>query len=480
MKMNHWKTNKTAGKRIGAGFLILVTAFCLTFPLGGNQGVKASETATIWPDPGILQSQTACVMDIDSGSILYGKDMDQKEYPASITKLMTALIAAEHSSMDETVTFSQEAVFGIERGSSSIARDVGEKMTMEQTMYGMLLESANECAAAIAEHVGGGDCNKFIDMMNAKAKELGCTNTHFANPHGLPNENHYTTAHDMALIAAAAYKNPVVAKIVGTKQYTIPPTNKHVDPTPLNNNHRMLNNYKGNQWLYDGCLGGKTGYTDMAGNTLVTFAKRNNMLLVVVILGAKTPGHYQDTKTLLDFCFANFKEYKISDLLNKDQVKEEGLLGKNENLVKIGDGSIVLPVNVDPSAAKCSLEKAKDTSSKEDKKKAGKITYTYNGRDVGSAELTYTEQKSKTYPFQNVAAKDGGSQRKAIKIDFRKVLLGIILVIFVLILIRIGILYWRKRRLRHPKRAKIYQQDLSKYKKIKNNDSNSKRRNGKK
>ena len=140
------------------------------------------------------------------------KNADTSHYPASITKVMTALLALENCDLDEIVTFSEEAVYGNEGDTSHIAREVGEEMTLENCLYGMMLESANECAWAIGEHVGGGSMDKFVEMMNAKAKELGCTGTHFANPNGLPNPDHYVTARDMALIARAAYQYPEFRK----------------------------------------------------------------------------------------------------------------------------------------------------------------------------------------------------------------------------------------------------------------------------
>lgn len=162
--------------------------------------------------------------------------MDEAHYPASITKIMTTLLALENGNLSDMVTFSDDAINNTE--GSGIARDYGEQMTLEQCLYGVMLESANECAYAVAEHVGG-TVENFVDMMNAKAKELGCTNTHFANPHGLQDENHYTTAHDMALIAQAAYQNETFRIIIGTKMYTIPPTNKHAEETVLRNHHDM-------------------------------------------------------------------------------------------------------------------------------------------------------------------------------------------------------------------------------------------------
>lgn len=149
--------------------------------------------------------------------------------------------------MDEKVVFSADAVFKNEGDTSNISRDLGEEMTMEQTLYAVMLESANECAYAAAEHTGqklGGDYSTFVDLMNKTAADLGCTDTHFNNANGLPDENHYTSAYDMGLIGCAAYKNEEFKKITSTKTYTIPPTNKHSAETPLNNHHALLHKYR--------------------------------------------------------------------------------------------------------------------------------------------------------------------------------------------------------------------------------------------
>ena len=138
-------------------------------------------------------------------------------------------------------------------------------------------------------------------MMNAKAAELGCTNTHFNNCNGLPDPNHVVSARDMALISREAIKNSMFRKIVGTVRYEIPPTNKHADPTPLNNHHQMISAYKGRQNLYEYCIGGKTGWTSDAGNTLVTFAEKDGMTLICVVMGCSAGGQYSDTRTLFDY-----------------------------------------------------------------------------------------------------------------------------------------------------------------------------------
>ena len=182
-------------KRVIAGLLAMM--LCL---INYVIPVQAKEA---WPEMPQVEAPSICVMEISTGTILYERNMDEKNYPASITKIMTALLALENSSLDEIVTFSEKAVYGTESDTSHISRDIGEEMTMEECLYGMMLESANECAWAIGEHVGGTMAN-FTKMMNERAKELGCTNTHFNNPNGLPDEEHWTSAHDMALISAEA------------------------------------------------------------------------------------------------------------------------------------------------------------------------------------------------------------------------------------------------------------------------------------
>ncbi len=396
--------------------------------------IKA-EASDYWPSGVDVTAESAIVMEQETGTILYSKNMDDVHYPASITKIMTALIVLENCQLDEVVTFSADAVYGTELGSSSIARDVNEQMTVEQTLYGMMLESANECAYALAEHVGG-DLPTFINMMNDKAKELGCTNTHFNNSNGLPDEEHYTTAHDMALISRAAYSIPKFAEIVGTKNYTIPPTNKHADPTPLNNHHQMLHYYKTNKYLYEYCLGGKTGYTVVAGATLVTYAKKDGMTLICVVMKDTTTDEYTDTTSLFDYCFDNFSQYTVSDFasISEDDVKVTGILSENSELIKVDNsGLIVIPKTA--SVLDVSTEVIPYTD-ENDKAVIGQLRYQYAGRDVGSANLVYTSSETGSYPFDNIPVSKGGSGKEYIQVDYAKIALIILIIIVIVLLIR--------------------------------------------
>lgn len=344
-----------------------------------------------WPSDPDTVGPSMIVMDADTGTILYQKNADQQLYPASITKIMTALVALENcKDLGETVTFSEEAVYNTY--GSSIARDVGEQMTMEQCLYAMMLASANECAYAIAEHVGG-SLDNFVAMMNQKAQELGCTGTHFNNSCGLPDPDHYTTAHDMALIARAAWQNPEFRTLCGTGTYTIPATNKHSEETLLQNHHLMLFPYQGVQdYLESYCLGGKTGYTDEAQYTLVTYGQKNGMTLITVVMNESDKAdQYTDTNSLMTYFFDNFKDWKLKDYETNlggggDSFfdTDAGVFLPDDRLYHLEDtdADVILPNGVDFSEAdrSFSLSAADGTT--------GTVNYTYDGRDVGNATIS--------------------------------------------------------------------------------------------
>lgn len=348
-----------------------------------------------WPDGMSAKSPSAIVMEVNTGTILYEKKIHKQYYPASITKIMTTLLAIENCDMDEIVTFSADAVYNNEGDTSHIARDLGEQLTVEQCLYGIMLESANECAYAIAEHVGeklGGDYQTFIDLMNKRAKELGCQDTHFNNCNGLPDEKHYVSAYDMALISAAAYKNETFRIITGASSYTIPATNKHKDPYYCHNHHKMIYPWQGDsKYLYDYCTGGKTGFTKVAGSTLVTFAEKDGITLVCVVLNANSPDHYTDTRKLIDYCFENFQALNISEnekSIAGEKERDRGLLNNNKEFVRLDKDAYIIM----PKAAKFD-----DAKFEEDKENSdgtiAKLTYTYAGRVVGGATIETTGAK---------------------------------------------------------------------------------------
>lgn len=269
-----------------------------------------------WPQGPAIYAESGILVDLDTQEILYSKNIDKQLYPASITKIMTTLVAMESSSPEETVTFSQHALDSIEWDSSNIGCRLNETLTMEQCWYAMLLNSANEVCCGVAEHVAG-SIEAFVERMNQKASELGCTGTHFSNTNGLPDENHYTTAHDMALIAAAAFQNETFRTVFTTRQYEIPPTPQYTEPRYLYNHHKMMQ--PDTEYYYEGCLGGKTGYTDDALNTLVTVASRDEKTLLCVTMRTQGRQVYTDTASLFDYGFSQTFPEGEASLLNQPE-----------------------------------------------------------------------------------------------------------------------------------------------------------------
>lgn len=330
-----------------------------------------------------IEGESAVLMDMITGTILYSKNADKAQYPASITKIMTALLGSESLKATDKFAMSETAAHGItDTQSSSIYADTGEEFTVEQALMAVMLQSANEMTLAIAEQTSG-SVKKFVELMNLKARQLGCTNTHFNNPNGLPDEKHYTTANDMAKIARAAWFNPAFRKYCTTGYYEIPATNKFSETRYLLNHHKMMN---GQAYAYDGVFGGKTGYTEAAGNTLVTFARRGNMYLVSVVMQSIN-GAYSDTKSLLDYGFNNFSRSAINakkEICFSCLPAEKYLIKDYRKCVlfySMKTPSVALPNDADTASVKKSYSIQKNP--------AGRplltINYTFNGHQVGTA-----------------------------------------------------------------------------------------------
>ena len=270
-----------------------------------------------------LLSQSAIVVDMKTGYTLVEKNIKDKLYPASITKIMTAILTLENTKMDEVVTFSAEAVFSIEQGSSAAYVDVDEQLTVEQCLYGLMLISGNDLANGLAEHVAG-SMTGFANMMTNKAEEIGCLNTNFMNAHGLHDESHYTTAYDMAIIAKYAYEQCEDFKtICSTGYYECQPTNKQPLVRQWRNNNKLINPYE--KEYYEECRGGKTGYTNKAGGTLVTFANIDGRtILCVVMKSANSLSAYADTTNLYNYIKENISQDTYNKL-DEDYAKEHAV-----------------------------------------------------------------------------------------------------------------------------------------------------------
>ena len=255
-----------------------------------------------------LASQAAVLMDADTGTVLYEKNMHQPMYPASITKLMTALLALQHLEPEQVLTVSQTAVNAVPRTSSHISLQAGERLTVDDALYAIGMESANDAANVLAEAVSG-SLEAFAEEMTRQAQALGAMNTHFANANGLPDSRHFTTAYDMALITAAALKQEGLATYFSTVNYTFPATNLSAARS-FSNKNRLL---PGGQYYYEGVLMAKTGWTTSAQGTFAAVVKQGDTTLVAITL--KSPlleDKYKDTHKLMDYGFTHYSAIKVS------------------------------------------------------------------------------------------------------------------------------------------------------------------------
>lgn len=262
-----------------------------------------------WAQGADVSSETAIVMDADTGAILYNKGMDELRYPASITKVMTALLVLENCSLSDQVTFTEACLGDQTSDSSNAAMQIGEVLTVEQCLMLLMLKSANDVATQLGVHVAG-DITAFSQMMNTRAQELGCKNTHFVNASGMPDENHYTTAYDMALIFREAIKNEDFLRIIGTIEFVLPPTNMNGETRSFRTHHELL--IEGSSLYCEGCFGGKTGGSSISKNTLISGATRNGMTLIVVSMRTDIMSIWNDHLALFEYGFNNFQQAEVS------------------------------------------------------------------------------------------------------------------------------------------------------------------------
>lgn len=299
--------------------LSILLVFLLTFThlLSTNNVILADSS------PPNITAQYAVLMDYESGKMLYGKNEHEPMFPASTTKMWTAYVVLKHAkNLDELVTITIDPVEG-----SSMYLKKGEKFTIMELLQGLMLVSGNDAAVVLANHIGG-SIEKFVDLMNEEAAAIGAKNTHFNNPHGLPDDQHYTTAHDMALMSRKAMNNPIFREIVGTKTIKLPTNgNRQIDREFINSNKFLTGSdnhtipYK-NELVpvrYDIVDGIKTGYTDAAGKCLLSSARKNDMRLIAVVFKDNGDDMYVSSRTLLDYGFENFTS---KTAINKDDYIE--------------------------------------------------------------------------------------------------------------------------------------------------------------
>lgn len=319
-----------------------------------------------WPQASDISSTAAIVMETSTNTVLYSKNADQALYPASAVKVMTCLLALENSSLDDQVTMTATGVSGVTDGGANISAQLDEVFTMEQCLYAIMVASANDIALQVAEHISG-SVDAFVQAMNTRAQELGCTDTVFTNPTGLPDENQHTTARDMALIMETAMENDTFRTIAATTSYTIPATNVSGGDRVLTNNFTMINNTS--DGYYDACIGGKEGYTEASGSTLVCEASKNNMKLVCVVLHGASGVTDNEAITLLNYGFDNFSPLTIAD----------------NDFNRLSGGTVIVPNGT-----------GEDGLTTEDTSSDGQIMrqYYFSKTPVGTAVLEDTQQET--------------------------------------------------------------------------------------
>lgn len=294
-----------------------------------------------------INAKSALLVETNTGKIIYEKDINEQNYPASTTKILTAILTIENCNLDDTATVSKNAVSSIPTGYVVAPLYVGEQIKVKDLLYALLLKSSNDSAYVLAEHVGG-SIEGFAEMMNNKASELGCKNTHFVNPNGIDNKEHYTTAYDMYLITNYAMKNETFANIVATAEYTLPATNKCPSSNRVMKN---TNNFVNpNSAYYDEKVKGvKTGTTDLAGNCLITDSADKGLEFIAVVLGAETSNSkFSESEKMIDYAFENYTLsdlHKKGDVIKNIEIKNATKETKNLNLVISDDIKVINNVN---------------------------------------------------------------------------------------------------------------------------------------
>ena len=362
-----------------------------------------------WPTGPVVSAESAILIEAETGTILYEKNIHKQQYPASTTKILTALLAFENSSLDEIVTFSKEDVFGIPRGSNNIAMDVGWTLSMDDCLHALLIRSANEVAYAMAAHVGG-SWDGFADMMNARAKELGAVDSNFVNPNGLPNEEHVTSAYDLAMIGRAFFANDYLCSITLEPKLVVEKPNG----TLTDWNQMPLIPSGKNAYAY--IVGCKTGYTDSAHNTMVSCAEKNGLKLICVVLNDDNPQYGDDSIALFEYGFNNFNKVNVSQSETKYDIdnigvfyENNGIFGETQSILSLDKNAcVIIPKSISIQDLNSVISYDVDVPGT-----AALITYDYHGVNVGTASLDLVQNSKSGYAFESEGKDDQPSATDA-------------------------------------------------------------------
>lgn len=348
-----------------------------------------------------IEAPNLFLAETNSDRIIYEREADEKIYPASITKLLTAILVVENCELDETVTVSENAVMSVPRGYVNANLQVGEEITVEDLLYVMLIPSANDAANALAEYVGG-SIESFSTMMNTRAKELGCTGSNFTNPSGLHQEEHYTTCRDIYLISKEAISKEYIRKILEKTKYTLPQTNKYTGTSRIFTTTNYMKLKSLSKYYRNYCIGGKTGYTGEAKNCVVEYAQKDGIELVAIVMGesAKVKGQkFLDTIEMFEYVFENYETQQVAkqnekyetvtvNNATKETKKLDVLYNNSVNILRQKSDNEEIEKNAEYTNLKAPIQKGDVV---------GRITYKLEGVEY-IAELIAEEnvQESKT------------------------------------------------------------------------------------
>jgi D-alanyl-D-alanine carboxypeptidase (penicillin-binding protein 5/6) len=452
--MKHWK------KHLGR-FLALMLTCAMVCSWASAEILYGPDTAQL----DTLEATAAILIDADTGDILYGQNESDKAYPASCTKIMTCLLTIEaieagELSLDQIITVDDTHAQGLTADSSTANLATGEEISLENVLYCLMLASANEAANILAVMVSG-TISDFVDKMNQRAAELGCTGTHFCNPHGLHNEDHYTTAQDLAIITQEAWKHEFFRTLVGTASYVVPATNLSAERTLYNSN--LLLPGRNAEYAYDYAVGGKTGTTNAAGNCLVSVAEKDGRTIIGVVLGAAKITNadgtvvrkvFIESKRLLEYGFSNFQNIELTN--DQEIISTIPVTGGEE-----GATVSVVPLDSVQYGLVSGLT-AQDFDRETDLpdtleapiaqgQVVGTMTFSYNGEEIATIELV---SQTAVPLASEVAAEesqlpDEEANTAAIGLNLNMVLLGALgILALLLIIVLVVVIRHNKRRYR--------------------------------
>jgi D-alanyl-D-alanine carboxypeptidase (penicillin-binding protein 5/6) len=440
-------------KRLTRSLSFILILAILLAALPGS--VFATETATA-SDSFSVNASAAILVELNTDSILYEQAADAKVYPASLTKVMTCLLALENGNLDDVLTVSETALENLHPDGSSADLIAGEQMRLIDLLYCVMLASANDACNVVAEYVSG-SISAFVDLMNERAAEIGCTGTHFANAHGLHDDDHYTTARDLARIAAVALENEEFLTICTSKTYTVPATNLS-DERDLYTTNYLVSDAITPAYYYSKASGVKTGYTSQAGRCLISTASDNGLYLLSVVCGAQTVvlesgdlelQSFTETKKLLEYGLNNFDYATVLSSLDTIAQLDVNFSAGADSVVVAPTDTItsILPKDYDEDLLErdVTLDNPDGVDAPiSEGDKLGSVTVTYDGNELGSADLVaITDVPRSEVSYFRYQVRD------FMLANWWKLLLGLFGILFLLYVL----VYFRAQRIRKKRRA---------------------------